>query len=360
MPQYIPQVNTAMMQAFIEAQRRKDLRPEQTKRDVGNAITDAISKVVGQHYKNKEMKLMQNKADKEKEFNGLIDYLQKNEILKLPAGTTEETKVEGYTQIPSEMQQRLQGQGITAQYSQPREKPIKAEPVIGAAGRKAILAQTGKDLSEDTPIRLAQNLIKPEPLPKEKIAPPGFRYVGDNLEAIPGGPAALKAEEKKEKKGEATATEIFRAENVIATVDKALSKVGYFTSGLLGGTMKMIGGTKAADLEGLVKTVQANLGFDRLTQMRAESPTGGALGQVSNIELELLTSAVTNLSQHQSPTQLRENLNAVKTHLSNWTMIKKKADSEGKPKAQPKGEVKPKININNASADDILKAAEGK
>jgi len=184
------------MQAFIEAQRRKDLRPEQTKRDVGNAITDAISKVVGQHYKNKEMKLMQNKADKEKEFTGLIDYLQKNEILKLPAGTTEETKVEGYTQIPSEMQQRLQGQGITAQYSQPREKPIKAEPVIGAAGRKAIFAQIGKDLPEDTPQRLAQSLISQYGMDKRATTKanlysktdPAYRALTDMVKDLPGVP----------------------------------------------------------------------------------------------------------------------------------------------------------------------------
>ncbi len=338
-------MNTAMMQAFIEAQNRKNARPGDTARAAGNAATSAIANIVNQHYKNKEMKLMQAKADKEKELTGLIDYLQKNDILQLPARTTGETKVEGYTPIPSGMQEILKSQGIPAQYSQPREKPIKAEPVIGAAGRKAILAQTGKDLSEDTPIRLAQNLIKPEPLPKEKIAPPGFRYVGDNLEAIPGGPAALKIKKAEEKKEQATATEVFRAKNVINTVDKALEKVGYLTTGFFGKTMSKIGGTEAADLRGLVKTVQANLGFDRLTQMRAESPTGGALGNVSNIELELLTSAVTSLEQDQSPTQLRENLAKVKTHLSNWIKIKNQADNEGKPKAQPKGEVKPSTEI---------------
>lgn len=188
MPQYIPN-NQAMLQAFLQAQKMKAERPGDTQRKIAEAVANAVN----QHYKNKEMKLIQAKADKEKEFNGLVDYLQKNEILKLPTGTTGETKVEGYTPIPSGMQEILQKQGMPAQYFRPREKPIKAEPVIGAAGRKVILAQTGKDLSEDTPIRLAQNLIKPEPLPKDKIAPPGYRYVGNNLEAIPGGPADVKS-----------------------------------------------------------------------------------------------------------------------------------------------------------------------
>jgi len=53
--------------------------------------------------------------------------------------------------------------------------------------------------------------------------------------------------------------------------------------------------TDARLLGSKVKTIQANLAFDKLQNMRDNSPTGGALGQVSNLELDLLKAAVEDL-----------------------------------------------------------------
>jgi len=66
--------------------------------------------------------------------------------------------------------------------------------------------------------------------------------------------------------------------------------------------------TMATDL----KQVQANLAFDRLQEMRAASPTGGALGQVSERELELLQSAMQSINQKLSPEEFRLRLLEVK------------------------------------------------
>jgi hypothetical protein len=57
--------------------------------------------------------------------------------------------------------------------------------------------------------------------------------------------------------------------------------------------------------------VKANAGFDRLQEMRNNSPTGGALGQVSEREIAFLQSTIGNLEQSQSADQLRQNLNRV-------------------------------------------------
>ena len=46
--------------------------------------------------------------------------------------------------------------------------------------------------------------------------------------------------------------------------------------------------------------------------MRDASPTGGALGQVSEMELRQLNASMGNLDIGQSPEQLRENLMAVR------------------------------------------------
>ena len=53
--------------------------------------------------------------------------------------------------------------------------------------------------------------------------------------------------------------------------------------------------TDARELASKVDTIQANLAFDELEKMRKNSPTGGALGQVTEMELRLLKSAVSGL-----------------------------------------------------------------
>lgn len=77
---------------------------------------------------------------------------------------------------------------------------------------------------------------------------------------------------------------------------------------------QMFAGTAAADFAALTDTIKSNIGFDRLQKMRDDSPTGGALGQVSEMELRLLNSALGSLAQTQSPKQLRENLLRIKKH----------------------------------------------
>jgi len=79
-------------------------------------------------------------------------------------------------------------------------------------------------------------------------------------------------------------------------------------TGFTGSLVGAIPGTPAADFAKDVGTLLANAGFDRLQEMRDNSPTGGALGQVSEMELQLLQSAAQNLMNSQSEGQFRKNL----------------------------------------------------
>ena len=56
-----------------------------------------------------------------------------------------------------------------------------------------------------------------------------------------------------------------------------------------------LAGSAAADFSQLADTIKSNIGFDRLQKMRDDSPTGGALGQVSEMELRLLNAALGKL-----------------------------------------------------------------
>lgn len=150
-------------------------------------------------------------------------------------------------------------------------------------------------------------------------APPGFRFTSSgNLEAIPGGPAALKEEKIDEKSAKSSAAMADQSRRIIGTIDQALSKVGYTTAGIGGQIMSNIPGTQSSDLEADLATIKANLGFAELQAMRQSSPTGGALGAVSERELIALESTIASLKQKQSPEQLRKRLLEIKDHYSRW------------------------------------------
>ena len=79
-------------------------------------------------------------------------------------------------------------------------------------------------------------------------------------------------------------------------------------TGMVGSMTKGIPGSPAHDLGELLTTIQANIGFDKLQAMREASPTGGALGQVSDFENRQLQAIYGSLAQSQSEPQLRYNM----------------------------------------------------
>lgn len=108
------------------------------------------------------------------------------------------------------------------------------------------------------------------------------------------------------------------ASNVQQSIAKARSLIGMNTTGFIGARLRGIEGTDAYDLKSEVETIKANLGFDRLQQMRDNSPTGGALGQVAVQELVALQSTIANLDPNQSDPQIRANLERVERHYTAW------------------------------------------
>lgn len=132
--------------------------------------------------------------------------------------------------------------------------------------------------------------------------------------------AAANAQRAKTEQGDIVLQDIGRALNLAegSTIP---------TTGLIGDTMRGIGGTPAHDLQELLGTVQANIGFDRLQAMREASPTGGALGNVTERELARLEAVKGSLAQSQSREQLVANLKRLQeTYLDvvhgagNWSL----------------------------------------
>lgn len=110
------------------------------------------------------------------------------------------------------------------------------------------------------------------------------------------------------------------ADNTINKVKDALNLLPK-TSGLGGLGRKaasLIPNTESYALNSIIRTIQANFAFDRLQQMRDASPTGGALGQVSERELALLESSVQSLDLGLDNATLQKNLEAAQKHYENW------------------------------------------
>jgi hypothetical protein len=98
-------------------------------------------------------------------------------------------------------------------------------------------------------------------------------------------------------------TDLGRAKSIIDNAAWYNPPAGFGSGGA-----EAIRGSNAANLNSLLDTVRANIGFDRLQAMRDASPTGGALGSITERELSQLQAVLGSLTLEQSPAQLRENI----------------------------------------------------
>ena len=138
-------------------------------------------------------------------------------------------------------------------------------------------------------------------------------------------------------------SQISRINTVLGVVDEAKGAVSGATAGWGGSVAGRVPGTSAYDLRGTIDTIKANLSFDELQKMRDLSPTGGALGGITERELDLLSSSVQNLDANQSPEQLAKNLGQIEKHYRNYMeLIQEGYDRQySQPGAQQAGQQPP-------------------
>jgi hypothetical protein len=142
-------------------------------------------------------------------------------------------------------------------------------------------------------------------------------YVRDEKDPTTIRPMTGSAEDIKRKEKELALQrrikgQLTRTNDVMNSIDTSIDLVDTLTAGFPGTVLSKIPGTQATDLRNSIATIIANIGFDRLSQMRQESPTGGALGQVAIQELEALQKSIVSLGQDQSPERLKKNLEFIK------------------------------------------------
>lgn len=101
-----------------------------------------------------------------------------------------------------------------------------------------------------------------------------------------------------------------KRDRVEANVIEAKQLLSEFTTEV-GGVLQFIPGTDSRTLRNKLETLKANIGFGQITEMRQESKSGGALGQVTEKELAFLQAVLANLDQFDDPNVLAENLDIV-------------------------------------------------
>jgi hypothetical protein len=101
-------------------------------------------------------------------------------------------------------------------------------------------------------------------------------------------------------------------DRMIDSVDQILNSPGLERAVGLGSYVPGIRGGSKTDAEALITTLKSQIGFNVLQNMRDMSKTGGALGQISDKEEELLQNNLAALSTAQSPAQFRDQLQRIK------------------------------------------------
>lgn len=122
----------------------------------------------------------------------------------------------------------------------------------------------------------------------------------------PGGPvetARQQSQQTQQRYSDVVLEDIGRYRDIVSR-ESAFNPVTGFT----GSQVAKVPGTMAFDAAQLADTISAGIAFDRLQAMRESSPTGGALGAVTERELDLLKSSLGSISQSQSQDQLLQNL----------------------------------------------------
>ena len=168
-----------------------------------------------------------------------------------------------------------------------------------------------EDVKEDRDIREAANGV--------------LYYVDDGSFVFPevGGEQVARLQEEELERIRGIEDEQLRAEQADQTVldhvsdirrnvDTIRELVAVAPEGYLGSVAAKLSPTSTSgQIRRVIETLQSNIGFDKLQAMRDASPTGGALGQVSERELSNLQAVLGSLDARSTDEELNRVLDQV-------------------------------------------------
>lgn len=147
----------------------------------------------------------------------------------------------------------------------------------------------------------------------------------DKTTAVKEAEANVKGRQGLAKSGRSMASAEISDSNLFRSLDNAKRLSSPWTTGFVGSISKYVAGSPSSDLAIELQQVKANMGFGALQQMRDNSPTGGALGQVTERELALLQNAEVALDQAQSLPAFRAALGRIRKIKTQYAKMRRKA-----------------------------------
>lgn len=175
------------------------------------------------------------------------------------------------------------------------------------------------------------NLKNEGPIPADHVAERDNQGNIVGYKVIPGSPTDIKRQAEQtagaaRAEGQVQTTGIILddIQRVVKALDEeeALSGAARFdpfkqVTGVGGKFAAQLPGSARVTTQGIIDTVKANIGFEQLAKMRAESPTGGALGNITEQELKFLQATLGSLDLDLEPKVLRQNLRRLQTIYGN-------------------------------------------
>ena len=156
--------------------------------------------------------------------------------------------------------------------------------------------------------------------------PAGYRLAADgkSLEAMPGGPTTVALPPKEIQKREASFPQATSAVKAIETKSDSFIKdlerlkkhpgLSNITGVIAGRTPSLT--TQGREAQALYDKILARGGFQELQALRQSSPTGGALGNVSNQEGQSLRQAFGALDRTQDASSIRSEIDRLVENIS--------------------------------------------
>lgn len=143
--------------------------------------------------------------------------------------------------------------------------------------------------------------------------PESTEYTGPLIESPKLSPKQKQVLEAARPKNEMAAkTAVNSMGDMVRKAEDLLKHPGLEGATGLGGTLaSSVPGSRWKDFQAQLKSTGANSFVTSLQNMRASSPTGGALGNVSDREGDKMESLISSLEQAQSPEQMRKSLNDI-------------------------------------------------
>jgi hypothetical protein len=194
--------------------------------------------------------------------------------------------------------------------------------------RQTMQAQLEGERSQAT-LRDTQALALAQEMqtPKMPTAPAGYEYTQSGaLRAIPGGPAAIAAEEKMTAKEEKQRALDERVRSQQIKLDATLGNINQairLSRGGAGGPFEGIpfvnqatrigsfgtAGSKTSDLSSLIDSIKAGVAIDEIEALKAQSPTGSTgFGNLTEGEREALSSVIVQLKPDLTEKELQDRL----------------------------------------------------